>query len=60
VAVSITVSGIILFLIGSYDAKVTVGSFWKRGLQMAAIGLTAGFAGFLIGHFLGVSPLVIG
>ena len=53
---SVTVSGIALFVIGYYEAKTTVGSIWRSGLQMAAIGLAAGLAGFLIGHFIGASP----
>jgi VIT1/CCC1 family predicted Fe2+/Mn2+ transporter len=55
-AVSVMVSGIVLFIIGYYEARTTVGSLWKSGLQMAAIGLAAGLAGFLIGHFIGASP----
>ncbi|HXY83405.1 MAG TPA: VIT1/CCC1 transporter family protein [Candidatus Saccharimonadales bacterium] len=53
---SVVLSGVVLFFIGWYDARVTVGSVWKSGLQMLVIGLTAGFAGFLIGHFLGAPP----
>jgi vacuolar iron transporter family protein len=53
---SVVFSGIILFIIGWYAAKTTVGSLWKSGLQMLAIGLTAGLLGFLIGHFLGAAP----
>ena len=53
---SVTVSGIVLFVIGYYEARTTVGSIWRSGLQMAAIGLAAGLAGFLIGHFIGASP----
>jgi len=53
---SVTVSGIALFVIGYYEAKTTVGSIWRSGLQMAAIGLAAGLAGFLIGHFIGAPP----
>jgi predicted membrane protein (TIGR00267 family) len=53
---SVVISGATLFLIGWYEAKATMGSLWKNGLQMAAIGLAAGFAGFLIGRFLGVTP----
>jgi predicted membrane protein (TIGR00267 family) len=55
--VSVILSGIVLFLIGVYEAKTTVGSFWRSGLELAAIGLTAGLAGFLIGHFIGALPL---
>ena len=50
---SILLSGSLLFFIGYYEAKVTIGSLWKSGLQMAIIGLGAGVAGFLIGHFVG-------
>ncbi len=54
---SVTVSGVVLFVIGYYEARTTVGSIWKSGLQMTAIGLAAGLAGFLIGHFIGASPV---
>ena len=53
---SIALSAVVLFFIGWYGAKVTVGSVWRSGLQMLVIGLSAGFAGFLIGHFLGAPP----
>lgn len=54
---SIVISGISLFLIGVYEAKTTVGSLWRNGLRMAAIGLTAGFVGFLIGRLIGSVPV---
>jgi VIT1/CCC1 family predicted Fe2+/Mn2+ transporter len=54
---SVIFSGAALLCIGIYEAKTTVGSLWRSGLQMAAIGLTAGLAGFLIGHFIGTLPL---
>jgi VIT1/CCC1 family predicted Fe2+/Mn2+ transporter len=54
---SVIFSGAALFCIGVYEAKTTVGSIWRSGLQMAAIGLTAGLAGFMIGHFIGALPL---
>jgi vacuolar iron transporter family protein len=53
---SVTISGAVLFIIGYFEARTTVGSLWRSGLQMAAIGLAAGLAGFLIGHFIGASP----
>jgi len=49
----VAVSGVALFIIGYYEARTTVGSIWKSGLQMAAIGLAAGLAGFLVGHLVG-------
>lgn len=53
---SVGISGVALFIVGYYEARTTVGSLWRSGLQMAAIGLAAGLAGFLIGHFIGASP----
>lgn len=53
---SVVVSGAVLFVIGYYEARTTVGSLWRSGLQMAVIGLAAGLAGFLIGHFIGAAP----
>jgi VIT1/CCC1 family predicted Fe2+/Mn2+ transporter len=53
---SVVLSGSVLFFIGYYEAKTTVGSLWRSGLQMAIIGLSAGMAGFLIGHFIGAPP----
>jgi len=44
-------SGIMLFGIGLYEARVTAGSIWRSGLRMVGIGLASGFAGFVIGHF---------
>jgi VIT1/CCC1 family predicted Fe2+/Mn2+ transporter len=55
---SVVVSGVVLFIIGYFEARTTVGSLWRSGLQMALIGLAAGLAGFLIGHFIGASPTV--
>ncbi len=54
---SVIISGITLFCIGYYEAKTTVGSLWRSGLQMLIIGLAAGFAGYLIGHFIGAAPI---
>ncbi len=50
---SVGISGAVLFFVGFYEARTTVGSIWRSGLQMALIGLAAGLAGFLIGHFIG-------
>ncbi len=53
---SVTVSAISLFAIGWYEAKTTVGAWWKNGIQMALIGLAGGFAGYLIGKLIGATP----
>ena len=55
--VSILLSGVILFFIGAYEAKTTVGSPFWSGLQMMIIGLSAGFAGYLIGRAVGAVPV---
>ncbi|HTZ62387.1 MAG TPA: VIT1/CCC1 transporter family protein [Thermoplasmata archaeon] len=51
---SIVLSAAALFGIGWYEASVTVGPFWRSGLRMLLIGMAAGFAGYLIGHFANV------
>ncbi|MGI0131893.1 MAG: VIT1/CCC1 transporter family protein [Thermoplasmata archaeon] len=53
---SVVASGVSLFAIGWYEATVTVGRWWSNGLQMVVIGLAGGFAGYLIGHFIGAAP----
>lgn len=53
---SVIVSGALLFFIGAYEARTTVGSVWWSGLQMTIIGLSAGFAGYLIGRAVGAVP----
>jgi len=47
-------SGIMLFGIGIYEARVTAGSLWRSGLRITVIGLASGFAGLVIGHFAAV------
>jgi VIT1/CCC1 family predicted Fe2+/Mn2+ transporter len=54
---SIVISGVTLFVIGAYEARTTVGSIWRSGLQMAVIGLIAGLAGYAIGSLLGAAPV---
>ena len=53
---SVILSGAVLFFIGAYEARTTVGSIWWSGLQMTLIGLSAGFAGYLIGRLVGAVP----
>lgn len=54
---SVIISGIFLFIIGYYEAKYTIGSLWRSGMQLLIIGLAAGLVGYLIGHFVGAVPL---
>lgn len=48
-------SGVALFGIGWYEAKITVGSWWREGLEMLVIGLGGGVAGYLIGRLVGAA-----
>ncbi|MGD0587746.1 MAG: VIT1/CCC1 transporter family protein [Thermoplasmata archaeon] len=49
--IATVLSAIVLFGIGTYEARVTSGSIWRSGVRMMIIGLGSGFAGFLLGHF---------
>ncbi|MEM0128648.1 MAG: VIT1/CCC1 transporter family protein [Thermoplasmata archaeon] len=51
-AAAVVLAGGMLFAIGWYEARTTVGSLWRSGLRMLVIGLAAGFAGFLVGILL--------
>jgi len=53
IIISVVSCRVVLFLIGRYAAKATLGSLWKSGLQLATIGLTSGLAGFIIGYIIG-------
>jgi VIT1/CCC1 family predicted Fe2+/Mn2+ transporter len=46
---SIALAGCSLFALGAYKAKVTVGVWWKSGLQLLAIGVVTAFFGYAIG-----------
>jgi len=50
---SLVVSSAVLFLIGIYKAKSTIGNPFKTGIQMVLIGMGAALAGYYIGHFFG-------
>jgi VIT1/CCC1 family predicted Fe2+/Mn2+ transporter len=52
---AIIFSGVALFAIGWYEAKITVGSWWREGLEMLVIGLGGGVAGYLIGRLVGAA-----
>jgi len=46
---SMFLAGLSLFVVGAYKAKVTVGVWWKAGLQLLAIGLVTAIVGYAIG-----------
>jgi VIT1/CCC1 family predicted Fe2+/Mn2+ transporter len=53
---AVVLSAAMLFAVGWYEARTTLGSLWRSGTRMVLIGLVAGFAGFVIGHVLGAIP----
>ena len=55
--VSILVTALVLFAVGAYKARTTVGRPWKSGLEMAAIGTVSALVGYAIGLLLKV-PVV--
>lgn len=55
VVAAIVLAAATLALVGTYEARTTNGRPFRNAAQMIAIGLGAGFAGFLIGHFLGAT-----
>jgi VIT1/CCC1 family predicted Fe2+/Mn2+ transporter len=55
--ISVALTCGVLFGVGAYKARVTVGSWWKSGAELAAIGLAAALLGYWIGSAVGASPL---
>lgn len=54
---SVLVTALVLFVIGAYKARVTVGKPMKSGFEMAVIGTLSALAGYLVGFILKVPPL---
>src|SRR5207245_7274415 len=54
---AILLSGVAVFGIGWYEAKITVGSWWREGLEMLVIGLGGGVAGYVIGQLVGAGEV---
>jgi len=50
---SLILSTLVLFGVGVYKAKITVGSWLKSGLEMALVGMVAALVGYLVGKVLG-------
>jgi predicted membrane protein (TIGR00267 family) len=53
---SVFVTALVLFAIGAYKARVTVGKPMRSGLEMALIGTVSALAGYLVGVILKVPP----
>jgi vacuolar iron transporter family protein len=52
--VSILVTALVLYVVGAYKARTTVGSPWKSGLEMAVIGTVSALVGYAVGLLLKV------
>ncbi len=52
IILSIVVCGIALFGVGAYQALSLVGSWWKSGIRMVIIGLSAAFVGYFFAKFI--------
>ena len=50
---SLILSTLVLFGVGVYKARTTVGSWWKSGIEMAVVGILAALVGYLVGKVLG-------
>jgi predicted membrane protein (TIGR00267 family) len=54
---SVLVTALVLFAIGFYKARVTVGKPMRSGIEMMLIGTISAMAGYLVGVLLKVPPL---
>ncbi|UCH61352.1 MAG: VIT1/CCC1 transporter family protein, partial [Anaerolineales bacterium] len=52
--VSILISAVVLFVVGAYKARVTVGRPARSGLEMALIGTLSALVGYAVGLILKV------
>ncbi len=52
--VSVLVTALVLYAVGAYKARTTVGRPWKSGLEMALIGTVSALVGYAIGLLLRV------
>ena len=50
---SLILSTAVLFGVGVYKARMTVGVWWKSGIELAAVGILAALVGYFVGKVLG-------
>ena len=55
VILSLIICTLSLFVVGSIKAKITIGTWWVAGLELAAIGMTAALCSYAVGYLLKVS-----
>ena len=53
IAYSFILSTLVLFAVGAYKAKTTVGNWFKSGIELAGVGMLAALVGYLVGKLLG-------
>ncbi len=51
---SILITAMVLFIVGVYKARITVGRPWRSGLEMAVIGTVSALVGYAVGAILKV------
>ena len=54
--VSILITALVLFAVGVYKARITVGRPWKSGVEMAIIGTVSALVGYAVGLLFKVPP----
>lgn len=54
IVTALVLCSLVLFLTGAYKAKVTVGIWWKSGLEMFIVGMLAAISGYGIGLIFNV------
>ncbi len=52
IIVSVVVAALVLFIVGAYKARMTVGHPGKSGLEMAVIGTISALVGYAVGALL--------
>jgi predicted membrane protein (TIGR00267 family) len=56
IACALGVGTLLLFLLGAYKARLTIGRPSRSGAALALIGFTSAVAGYVVGRWLGVAP----
>ena len=49
VTISLIISALTLFLVGAYKASVTVGRWYRSGMELMTIGIVSALVGYLVG-----------
>ncbi|MEA3378234.1 MAG: VIT1/CCC1 transporter family protein [Nanoarchaeota archaeon] len=54
VLIAIILSSLVLFATGALKAKMTVGKWWRSGIELTLVGMGAAILGYLVGLLLGL------